>query len=767
MKKEHDKPFDLWYPPEGSVVPGLHVNNSICQGKVPFTPSEGRKVKWYTCGPTVYDKCHMGHARAYLTFDIIRRIMEDYFRYEVLFQVNVTDIDDKIIKRARCNKLVADYEAESKAFEDVCTDVDAAVGALKAKLEKKLSELQEPLPDGTPTRLRDERETLLKEQMLKVEQVRQTEEAVEAAKADKSVPKVIATGRDALSEWLDALKGHTVDDHSVFDAHGRKYEDSFLQDMEQLGVRRPDLLTRVSEYVPEVVIFIQKLIDDKFAYESNGSVYFDTSKFKCAGHAYPKLKAGQKAVSSEAAAAATEDVTASAAEMAEGEGALSSSFTDEKRSAFDFALWKKSKAGEPWWDSPWDKGRPGWHIECSVMATEVLGANMDIHAGGSDLKFPHHDNEMAQSEAFHGCNQWVNYFLHAGHLNIRGLKMSKSLKNFITIQQALEEHTPRQLRLMFLMQSWDKDMIYSDQVMEDARAKEKLFVNFFRNVKTLLREGGSKMQNWRQAEKDLAEKLQACQANVHVALCDNFDTTTAMAALVNMASEVNKYMNSMPETDLRALLIRKTATYITQMLRTFGVIEGHDDIGFPSAESAGGGDAEAMVAPYVDAMVQFRDQIRERARKEGLKELLELCDAVRDDVLVSLGVRVEDRTDAPSTWMKDDPETLKREVEEKRQQAKQAAEKKRRNQLNTKIKELDKWTKARVTPQEMFKAEEGKFSEFDTETGIPTKDNEGKPISKSVAKNLEKMRKKQTDLVEDFLAKGGFWLLNGNKILTD
>merc|ERR1719333_1139545 len=147
--------------------------------------------------------------------------------------------------------------------------------------------------------------------------------------------------------------------------------------------------------------------------------------------------------------------------MEEGEGALAAE-TTEKRNPNDFALWKASKPGEPDWDPPGKaaRGRPGWHIECSVMATDVQGEFLDIHAGGEDLKFPHHDNEMAQSEAYLNRPQWVNYWWHAGHLHIEGLKMSKSLKNFITIRQALEFHSARQLRLMFLMQQWDRGMNY-------------------------------------------------------------------------------------------------------------------------------------------------------------------------------------------------------------------------------------------------------------------------------------------------------------------
>jgi cysteinyl-tRNA synthetase len=151
-------------------------------------------------------------------------------------------------------------------------------------------------------------------------------------------------------------------------------------------VREPDLLTRVSEYVPQVVDLVSKIMLNGFGYAANGSVYFDTVAFKGAGHGYPKNKGGGK------------DTEMSEAEMAEGEGALGGD-AGEKKHRNDFALWKASKAGEPAWQSPWGMGRPGWHIECSAMASDVIGENMDIHAGGFDLRFPHHDNELAQSEA--------------------------------------------------------------------------------------------------------------------------------------------------------------------------------------------------------------------------------------------------------------------------------------------------------------------------------------------------------------------------------
>ena len=221
--------------------------------------------------------------------------------------------------------------------------------------------------------------------------------------------------------------------------------------MAKLGVLEPEVMTRVSEYVPEIIAYIQKIIDNGYAYESNGSVYFDVESFSASDkHTYAKLvpeNAGNKEA------------------LAEGEGVLAkATHTDEKRNGCDFALWKRSKPGEPWWDSPWGQGRPGWHIECSTMCTETLGAfadgPIDIHSGGIDLRFPHHDNEIAQSEAYLDHHQWVNYFLHTGHLNIDGQKMSKSIKNFIKISSALERYGARRLRLMFLSYKYNEPMDY-------------------------------------------------------------------------------------------------------------------------------------------------------------------------------------------------------------------------------------------------------------------------------------------------------------------
>ena len=235
--------------------------------------------------------------------------------------------------------------------------------------------------------------------------------------------------RDVVAPYLDQLQGHTVTHPDVFRRLAAQWETSFFSDMARLNVMPADLITRVSEFVPEIVAYVERIITKGYAYAADGSVYFDTGKFDASeGQFYAKLEpqnynAGQGP---------------SAALMAEGEGALGMALVGKKHPA-DFALWKKSRPGEPSWPSPWGEGRPGWHIECSVMASAVTPGEsvIDIHSGGEDLKFPHHDNEVAQSEAYFAPDgeghQWINYFLHMGHLHIEGQKMSKSLKNFVTI----------------------------------------------------------------------------------------------------------------------------------------------------------------------------------------------------------------------------------------------------------------------------------------------------------------------------------------------
>jgi len=724
-----------WFPPANdSDQTGLRVTNSLTGAKELFKCASGRRVHWYTCGPTVYDVAHMGHARAYLTFDILRRVMEDYFGYEVLYQINITDIDDKIILRARRNKLLDDYRAANHPFEEARVFAEAAAAAYDAKMKAKGAALEEPLPPTATPIEAAERDELKEVHKLKMKQWQDTSDAIAAAATAGDASALIAAAAEPIADRLDAELGSTVSDQSIFEAHARRYEREFLDDMAALGVRPPNLMTRVTEYVPETVAFVEGIVAKGLAYESNGSVYMDTEALKASGHSYRKLEP------------AVGDATES--QMSEGEGVLGAG--GDKRNKNDFALWKASKAGEPSWESPWGPGRPGWHIECSVMASATLGNNMDIHAGGSDLKFPHHDNELAQSEAYHGCRQWVNYFWHAGHLNIKGHKMSKSLKNFITIRQALEDlhHSPRQIRLMFLLQGWDKAMQYSDQTIGSAKATEKRLKDFFGSVKAARRAdwlGGRTVYG--EEEAKLAAAIAAFQRNTHAQLLDNFNTAAVMVGVLELVDTVNKYLG-VNEAGAAAskpgvLLAVNAAMAVTRILRVFGVSE-QDDFGMPLGGGGGAGDEgdgesrEKMAEPFADAIVKFRDAVRERAKETKDHALLALCDRLRDTDLTTLGVRVEDPVgDAKaSVWRLDDPATLLRELEERRaaQRAKEVA--KARNRLVEKEKELDKMSAASVPPGDYFSQGKyaQKFSAFDQETGIPQKDAEGNALTKTALK---------------------------------
>jgi cysteinyl-tRNA synthetase len=736
-----------WYPPVNDT-PGLptdlRVHNSITDEMDVFRPRVGRTVTWYTCGPTVYDACHMGHARAYLTFDILRRIMEDYFHFDLLYQVNITDVDDKIILRARQNKLIKDYTEEVLASKDMAAleeYVQQAMTAMRQKLEGKVEEMKEPLPEGTPTKQVEKREEALKEAIFKLSQFSEMETVVTAvqSKQDKTMEEVIHVSRDALAAQLDKDRGSTVTDRKIFEEHARRFEREFFEDMTALGVKEPDVVTRVTEFVPQIVDYISGIMENGCAYESNGSVYFDTNGFKAKGFDYRKLKPGA-------------DTTAE--EMAEGEGALAGG-ASEKKHPNDFALWKASKPGEPSWESPWGSGRPGWHIECSVMASNVIGENLDIHGGGVDLMFPHHDNEMAQAEAYHQCCQWVNYFMHAGHLHIKGLKMSKSLKNFITIRQALVEHSPRQLRLMFLMQPWDKSMNYSDQTVDDAKAKEKYFKNFFGAVKSLLRNDFvQEHQGWTPVDRALFDTLNVTQQRVHTSLCDNFKTYEVIQQLVDLVQECNKYLTS--EEKPKFLLVQKVAQYVTKILRIFGVVQGSDTIGFGDSGSGEGVSKEETVAPFVDAFIDFREQVRNAAKaKSSPVEFLKCCDDVRDETLANLGIRVEDSAES-SVWKMDDPETIRKEVEEKREKAAEAAAKKLRAKYEKLEADLTKAQQSKIPPSEWFKsgANAEKWGSFDAD-GKPLTTKAGEELNKSQQKSIAKELKNQEKAYEKLAKTAG------------
>ncbi|XP_016929167.2 cysteine--tRNA ligase, cytoplasmic [Drosophila suzukii] len=728
-----------WQAPKAADRPKLKLFNSLTRQKEEFVPLDGNNVTWYSCGPTVYDASHMGHARSYISFDILRRILANYFGYNIHYVMNITDIDDKIIRRARQNHLFEEYAREAAKLP-----LDQLLGQQKEVLQlfqqtcaKNTDPDKKIMLDKTLQRMNDAVEALTKA----------VGKGVEQEIAEKR-QNYLNEAKDPISDWLDSQKGAQINDNAVFEALPRYWEDQFHNDMKSLNILPPDVLTRVSEYVPQIVTFIQKIIDNGLAYAANNSVYFDVNGFdKREKHHYAKL---------------VPEAYGDTKSLQEGEGDLSvaEDRLSEKRSANDFALWKASKAGEPWWDSPWGKGRPGWHIECSAMASDIFGPNFDIHTGGVDLKFPHHDNELAQSEAAFNESEWVKYFLHTGHLTIAGCKMSKSLKNFVTIQEALKKHSATQLRLAFLLHSWKDTLDYSENTMEMATQYEKFLNEFFLNVKDLTRhvlsdEPRKQFDAWTEVEAALQKKFASSQVQVHAALCDNVDTRSALDAIRELVSASNVYIRD-NKTRLNSLLLRNVATYITDLLHVFGAISGpRGGIGFPvsggSGLQAAGADLETTVLPYVQSLAEFRNLVREQAKTLKALDILKLCDDLRDNVLPNLGVRLEDKDGGKYAVKLVDRDSLLREREAKlAAEAEKAAEKERKKQAAAEAAAA-KEAQRRVNPKEMFLGETEKYSAFD-ENGLPTLDKEGKEVSKGQIKKLQKLQQQQEQRYKEYLA---------------
>ncbi|XP_034155377.1 cysteine--tRNA ligase, cytoplasmic isoform X2 [Pangasianodon hypophthalmus] len=722
-----------WSPPDGTELPKLRLYNSLTRTKELFVPQHGKKVLWYCCGPTVYDASHMGHARSYISFDILRRILMDYFKYDVFYCMNITDIDDKIIKRARQNHLLEQYRAKKPKASQILQDVLTAREPFKVKLAETTD------PDKKQMLERLDAAVMAALTPLQGSMKSGAEDAAVQSQAEV----LLEEAKDLLSDWLDSQFGSQVTENSIFSLLPKYWEGEYHKDMDALNVLPPDVLTRVSEYVPEIVEFVKKIVDNGYGYESNGSVYFDTAKFDASsGHSYAKLV--PEAVGDQKA-------------LQEGEGDLSISADrlSEKRSQNDFALWKTSKPGEPSWESPWGKGRPGWHIECSAMAGSILGSSMDIHGGGFDLRFPHHDNELAQSEAYFDNDHWVRYFLHTGHLTIAGCKMSKSLKNFITIKDALAKHTARQLRLAFLMHSWKDTLDYSCNTMESAIQYEKFMNEFFLNVKDILRtptDITGQFEKWEAEEIDLNKSFYEKKEGVHEALCDNIDTRTALEEMRALVGQSNTYIAARKSAKLlpNRMLLQSIAHYLTDMFKTFGAIEGTEPIGFPVGRNDQNVDLESTVMPYLKVLSDFREGVRKIAREQKVTEVLQLCDAVRDDILPELGVRLEDHEGLRTVVKLVDRETLLKEREEKKKLEEEKRKKKEEAARKKQEQEMAKLAKMKIPPSEMFRSETDKYSSFD-DTGFPTHDAEGKELSKGQSKKLRKLYEAQEKLYTEYL----------------
>ncbi|OQE39853.1 hypothetical protein PENCOP_c006G03006 [Penicillium coprophilum] len=788
-----------WRQPASSPdaqLPPLKVWNSLTKSKTPFVPIDpaGKKVVWYACGPTVYDDAHLGHARNYVSTDIIRRIMRDYFKFDVNFVMNITDVDDKIILRARQQHLFNEFVAVNPTITPEV--LDTVKKAFIAYLKKNLPLLEPELP---PSQYQKEVEktyaTILNGGALPGNDKAGDDEAKVKMhiKTAASAAKVIAqaetrdgssadpalfaesfysNAQDLILPYLDALKGALVDadNHSIFTKLTKKYEDRFTKDMRDLNVLDPTELTRVTEYGDEIAAFVDRIVKNNFGYATkDGSVYFDINAFEAAGHPYARLEPWSRSDNKLAA---------------EGEGSLASK-TTEKRGPSDFALWKSSKPGEPSWSSTWGKGRPGWHIECSAMASARLGNQMDIHSGGIDLAFPHHDNELAQSEAYwhddHKHEQWVNYFLHMGHLSIQGSKMSKSLKNFTTIREALDrkDWTPRSLRIVFLLGGWKDGVEITDDLVNTGSSWEEKVNNFFLKVKdpSALQSTGT--------NTTFAADLEAAKKAVNDQLCDSFNTPAVMASISELISKFNiADKATVPSEDVQA-----AAQWVTSMVNIFGLNGtasadsteiGWSGIDIPeeakaylyplsamrdtlrdTARSKAGisaKDLEAAVAkasapqeasesakPYAELLSNFRAKVASLESSDSIgKDILALCDRVRDIDLFDVGIALEDRENQPALVRPVTQEMIKAREEKETKALQKQAEKLKKEQ-----EALKKAEKGKLSHLEMFRTNE--YSAWDDE-GLPTRDIAGEEITKSRAKKLRKDWERQKKAHEAWLA---------------
>ncbi|KAI2641569.1 tRNA synthetases class I (C) catalytic domain-containing protein [Hypomontagnella submonticulosa] len=801
----------------------IKVHNSLKPGgPVPFAPIEKGKVSWYACGPTVYDQSHLGHARNYVSTDIIRRILMHYFGFDVKFVMNFTDVDDKIIIKARRQRLL-DLEKQ-KSYTDEET-LELGKAAFRAYAKSNLPQLLEGDDELNTENYIPRRDaaygSVLAGGTLTGEGKPGDAEAKLKMHISNMTTAVIAIngnqvfkGADEiLLPYLDSLYKETIDtsDQSIFTDLTRFMEGEFTDDMDALNVLRPDVVTRVTEYVPQIAKFVERIVEKGFAYEAEGSVYFDIAAFERAGNTYARLRP---------------DSRNDRALQEEGEGSLSKSL-DGKRGPGDFALWKKSKPGEPYWPSKWGNGRPGWHIECSVMASDVLGPRMDLHSGGIDLAFPHHDNELAQSEAYfcqHGHEHtWVNYFLHMGHLSISGSKMSKSLKNFQTIKDALAStYTARSMRIVFLLGRWNDGVEISPDMRTQADGWESAVNNFFTNTKSLLAEAAGAAGTVDGDLKTLSisddkprdglrADLEQAKKDVEEAFTNSFDTPQVMRAIAEVIRKANVHINA-HKSDMDYSAVEAVARWVTKIVGILGLDANarppYEGIGWASAAAAanldpstavqpykaayttfysdvkalqlpasdiiadllsqspdpefeslastGTRDPEQLALPYLRAVARLRDELRKLAPTASPKvknSILALSDRVRDFDLTNLGVYLDDRPDQPSL-IKFVPaaELIAAREEKAAKEAEKARAKEEARRAREKAEE-EKWEKAKVAPEDMYKSDE-RYSEWDAE-GMPTKMKDGSDVPKSQLKKLKKDWDRQKKAHSEYKVKFG------------
>ena len=378
-----------------------------------------------------------------------------------------------------------------------------------------------------------------------------------------------------------------------------RYIDFMNEDLEALSILKPNFEPRATEFIPQIIEMISDLIKAGYAYPAaNGDVYYRTRRFKnygeLSGERLDDLRAGSRIAPDEA-----------------------------KDDVVDFVLWKSSKPNEPKWESPWGDGRPGWHIECSVMSTSLLGNHFDIHGGGMDLLFPHHENEIAQSEAATG-EKFVNLWMHNGYLQINAEKMSKSLKNFLTIREVLETDSDRErigevLRFVFLTSQYRSPLNYSDESLENARMGLRRIYMSLHKAEQL-------------SDEHSVETDDQFVGNFQAAMDDDFNTSEALAVIFDCVRELNRAVEAKNVKD--AAVYRKTLLEIAGSLGLLSLTP----VRFLGVESSGSDDG--TIQNLIDQRVQARSE-RDWKRADRIRE-----------ELASMGVEIEDRPDGTTTWRK-------------------------------------------------------------------------------------------------------------------
>ncbi|MFQ5868209.1 MAG: cysteine--tRNA ligase [bacterium] len=466
----------------------LLVYNTLNQKKEEFKPQSPGKVKMYVCGTTPYDHCHLGHARCYVVFDVIRKYLE-YKGYEVTYVQNFTDVDDKIINRAQ------------------------QLGS-----------------------------------------------------------KVVDIAEKYISEYFEVMK--------------------------RLNIKEANFYPKTTEHIQEMIKLIEKLINRGYAYVIDRDVYFEIAKFD----GYGKLSHRSR-----------EEMRAGARIEVD----------KRKRNPLDFALWKSGKPGEPYWKSPWGRGRPGWHTECSAMSMGYLGASFDIHGGGQDLIFPHHENEIAQSEAA-TRKPFVSYWLHNGFVTVDRKKMSKSLGNFFTLKEIYEKYPPDVVRFFLISQYYRSPIDFSDDKLEEARKSLERFHNTLENIEFLLK--GLKAEKKSSLPKGEDSSLLEAKEKFITAMDDDFNTGRALGYIFDLAGKANKIISER-RPDLSFLLSAERA------LRGVGSLLGF--VKEKAIEKAG-----------IDEF-QIEKLIEQRNAARGRKDW-EKADKIRID-LQKIGIILED-TPVGTRW---------------------------------------------------------------------------------------------------------------------